>query len=73
MSIIDFKDVEWLKQYFTPIAESGTELPSVQVTNDGTPFFLKESDGVFVEHIMFDGRWHKKVLDSDSNVTLEEV
>jgi len=73
VSEIRFDNIEWLKQYFVAVAESGTRLPSVEIMSDGTPFFLQETDGVFVEHIMFNGRWHKKVVDSNSNVTLEEV
>lgn len=41
--------------------------------DDWATFYLKESDGVYVEHIMFDGRWHKKAVDLDSNIVLEEV
>ena len=68
-----FEDIEWLKQYFVARAESGNSLPNPKAVGDGTGFFLKEPDGVYVEHIMFNGRWNKKVVDSDSNVTLEAV
>lgn len=70
---ISFEDVEWLKQYFVTLAEQGDRLPDPQTVSDGTPFYKKEPDGVYVEHIMFEGKWNKKIVDDSSQVTLEEV
>ena len=66
-------DIENLKNYFTVKAEKGKKFPNVKSVNDGTIFFKLESDGIYVEHIMLDGRWHKKIVDSNSQVTLEQV
>ncbi len=69
----DFRDIEWLKNSFSPKTEKGDALPSPRGITDGTVFYLQEADGVYIEHIMFNGAWHKKVIDSASQVTLEEV
>ena len=66
-------DIEAIKKHFSPKVLDGTSLPNPKSVMDGQPYFLKESDGVYVEHIMFKGRWHKKIVDSNSNVILEEV
>ena len=71
--MIEPQDIEELKRHFNVKVESGKSLPNVKSVSDNTPFYLKQSDGVYIEHIMFNGKWHKKVIDADSNVTLEEV
>ena len=71
--MIEPQDIEELKRHFNVKVESGKSLPNVKSVSDNTPFYLKQSDGVYVEYIMFNGKWHKKVIDANSNVTLEEV
>ena len=66
-------DVEQLKNYFASKFEAGENLPDIQSVADGTVYFLKGDDGVFVEHVMFNGKWHVKVIDGNDQVTLEEV
>ena len=70
---VDFKDIEWLKNYFSPKPEKGDTLPNPKIVTDRAVFYLKDSDGVYVEHIMFNGKWNRKVVDLNSNVILEEV
>ncbi len=64
---------EWNRQYFVSRSEIGRTLPDPRAVSDGTTFYLKESDGVKVEHVMVEGKWHKKVIDGNDQVTLEEV
>lgn len=71
--MITNEDIEELRPYFNTKNELGTKLPEPRTVVDGTSFYLQETDGVYVEHIMFKGKWHKKVIDSASQVTLEEV
>ena len=61
-----------LENYLSPKLQKGGRLPNPKSVSDGTPFYLQASDGVYVEHIMFNGKWHKKVVDSNSNIVLEE-
>jgi len=70
---IDVRHIEELKNYFAPKVLSGKSLPNPKTVTDNTVFYKQESDGVFVEHIMFNGRWNKKVVDLNSNVVLEQV
>lgn len=71
--MIDITTLEEIKRSFSPILQKGTSLPNVKSVVDGTVFFKKESDRTYVEHIMIDGKWHKKVVDNLSQVILEEV
>ena len=64
---------ENLKDDFAPKILSGKSLPNTKAVSDGQGFFLEESDGVYVEHIMFNGKWNKKVVDANNNVVLEQV
>ncbi len=66
-------EINEIKNYFQPKTLSGKHLPNPKEVPDNTIFFKQESDGVFVEHIMFQGRWNKKVVDANSNVVLEQV
>lgn len=66
-------DIEEIKNYFSPKVLSGKSLPNPKAVADNTIFYKEESDGVFAEHIMFNGRWNKKVVDFNSNVVLEQV
>lgn len=67
------EDIEEIRRDFSPKLQNGKSLPNPKSVADGTLFYKEESDGVFVEHIMFNGRWNKKVVDSNSNVILEQV
>lgn len=67
------EDVEEIRRNFSPKLQKGKTLPNKKSVSDGTPFYLLASDGVYVEHIMFNGRWNKKVVDSNANIILEQV
>lgn len=71
--MLKVEDIEEIKNYFSPKVLSGKSLPNPKSVADNTVFYKEESDGVFVEHIMFNGRWNKKVVDLNSNVVLEQV
>lgn len=71
--MLQVEDIEELKNYFSPKILKGKSLPNPKSVSDSTIYFLEASDGVYVEHIMFNGRWHRKVVDSNSQVTLEQV
>ena len=62
-----------LENYLSPKLQSGSRLPNPKSVSDGTPFYLQASDGVYTEHLMFNGRWHRKIIDSNSQVILDEV
>ena len=67
------EDIEEIRRYFNSSPETGTKLPDARTVRSNTSFYLKASDTVYEEYIMFNGSWHKKVVDSNSNVTLEKV
>lgn len=67
------QEIEEIKNYFAPKVLSGKSLPNAKSVTDNTIFYKEESDGVFVEHIMFNGRWNKKVVDINANVVLKAV
>lgn len=67
------QDIEEIKNYFAPKSLSGKTLPNPKTVTDNTIFYKEESDGVYVEHVMFGGRWNKKVVDANSNVVLEQI
>lgn len=71
--MLNVKQQKDLETYFSPKLLIGDYLPNPKTVSDGQPFYLKASDGIYVEHIMFKGKWHKKVIDSISQVTLEEI
>ena len=66
-------EIEELKNDFAPKILSGKTLPNPKSVSNGQSYYKEESDGVFVEHIMFKGRWNKKVVGSNNNVILEQV
>jgi len=66
------EQIEELRNYLQARPEYGTKLPNPKDVPDYTSFYLL-TDGVYIEHIMFKNTWHKKVVDSNSNVALEEV
>lgn len=66
------EQIEELRNYFHNKPEYGAKLPNPKDVPDWTIFFLKVGLA-YIEHIMFNNKWHKKVIDSNSNVTLEEV
>ncbi len=70
---MDFKTIEELKNDFAPKILSGKNLPNPKSVTDNQGFYLEASDGVYQEYIMFKGKWHKKVVDSNYNVILEQV
>lgn len=70
LNIAGQKEVE---NYFSPKPQQGKSLPNPKSVSDMTPFYLQASDGVYVEHIMFNGKWHKKVVDSENQIILEEI
>ena len=67
------EDIEEIRRYFNPKPLTGKYLPNVKTVSDNQSFYLEESDGVYVEHIMFKGKWRKKVVDINSNVVLKET
>ena len=67
----NLEEREELRNYFQSIPESGDKLPNVKDVPDWTVFFLKVGL-VYVEHIMFKGNWHKKIV-SSSQIVLEKV
>ena len=66
-------EIEEIKNYFSPKVLQGKSLPNPKSVADNTIFYKEESDGVFEEHIMFNGRWNIKVVDSNSKVVLRQV
>ena len=71
--MLNVTQIEELKNDFSPKILEGKTLPNPKSVADGQVFYLQASDAVFVEHIMFRGKWHKKIIDSDSQVILREV
>jgi len=71
--VLDVKQIEELKNDFAPKPLQGKTLPNPKSVVDGQSFYLLASDGVYVEHIMFNGKWNKKVVDLSSNVVLQAV
>lgn len=65
--------IEELKNDFAPKELKGTSLPNPKSVSDFTTFWLQDSDGVYVEHKMFNGKWHKKVIDNNLQVVLLEL
>lgn len=70
--MLNSEQIEELGNYFQPNVEFGDVLPNVKDVRDKTIFFLKVGL-VYIEHIMIKNSWHKKVVDSDSQVILEKV
>lgn len=70
--MFNIEDIEDIRNYFNPIPETGTQLPNAKDVPDWTIFWLL-SGGVYIEHIMFKNAWHKKIVDSNSQVVLEKV
>lgn len=66
-------EIEEIKNYFAPKVLSGKNLPNPKTVADNTSFYLKDSNSIYIEHIMIDGKWHKKKVDLNSQVVLEEV
>ena len=63
--------IEELRNYFLTKPESGVKLPNPKDVIDYTSYYLLVGR-VYIEHIMFKNKWHKKVV-INSNVVLEEV
>ena len=66
------QDIEDLKHSFNSKPETGEKLPNVKDMADKTSFFLKNGD-TYEEHIMFNGNWHRKVVNSLSQTVLQKV
>jgi hypothetical protein len=71
--ILELDAIEELKNHFSSKILDGKALPNPKSVSDKTVFFKEESDGVYLEHVMFKGRWHKKVVDSNSQIILEQI
>ena len=70
---LNTQDIEEMKNYFAPKELRGKSLPNPKTVNDFTTFWLQDSNGVQIEHKMFNGKWHIKVIDNNLRVVLLEV
>lgn len=69
---IDVRHIEELKNYFAPKILSGKYLPNPKTVTDNQEFYLFV-DGVYKEHKMFNGKWHRKEINASNQVILVEV
>ena len=69
---LTYKDVEWLRDYFSSKIESGTILPKPASVVYGTEFILTEG-ATKTPHKMINGKWHQLVADGNSIIRYIEV
>ena len=60
--MISNTEIEQLRQYFAPVAEVLTELPTAAEIKDLSEVILKQSDGTYDKYQMVEGSW-KKIAD----------
>ena len=57
---LDVDQQKEIENYFSPKVLNGKSLPNPKSVADKTIFYLLASDGVYVEHIMFNGKMEQK-------------
>lgn len=67
-----YEQIEYLRDYFLPVIETGTVLPSPKDVVDGTEFILVEGT-TKTPHKMISGKWHLMVADANSIIRYEEL